>query len=122
MAVNLNVTRPLTAQTESEATNLTGVLIEGTTDWVVDFKATINAAARLVSRLRITPEVNGKSIRYKVELLDFSSSADQTYADARTTPFTDTEADNAASPNVVGTSTFIDADAIHTTAGNPTAS
>lgn len=114
-----NYVRPKAAPTNSEAIQLALVGIEDTAatpdNVTVDLKATVNAAARLIHRIRLTPEIAGTKQRCKVEFLDFSSSAASTYADAKTTPFTDAEADTVT---VLGYTPWVDLDAIYTTAGD----
>lgn len=81
----------------------------------IDLKATVNAAARLIHRIRVTPEISGINQRLKIEALDFSATAASTYADAKTTPFTDAEADVVT---VVGYTPWVNLDALYTLAGD----
>lgn len=123
MAVSKTVTRPLTAKTENDTNSITAVASDNTSTIALDFKATINTNARLLGRTRITIETSGALQRYKYEFLDYTSTADQTYSDgARTTPFTDAEADNAASVHLIGYSPWVDMHVLHNTAGDTTAS
>jgi hypothetical protein len=114
-----NYTRPAATSTNNEAVQLTLVGLEDTAatpdNVTIDLKATVNAAARLVHRLRVTPEISGTNQRLKVEFLDFSSSGDQTYANAKNTPFTDAEADSVT---MVGYSPWVNLDALYTLAGD----
>lgn len=120
MALDITVNRPLTTVTESETDSTTALVIEDAGgNWKLDLKATINAAARLLGRVRVTPETSGSRYRLRVEFLDFTSSGDQTYADAATTPFSDAEADEATA---VGFTPWVDLHALHNDAGDTTAS
>jgi hypothetical protein len=116
---SVNYTRPAATLTNNEAIVLTLVGIEDTAanpdNVTIDLKATVNAAARLVHRIRLTPVIEGATQKVKVEFLDFSSAAASTYADAKTTPFTDAEADSVT---VIGYSPAINLDAFYTTAGD----
>lgn len=116
---SVNFTRPAATTQNNEAIVLTAVALEDTAatpDTVkLDLKATVNAAARLIHRTRITPEYSGSYGRLKYEYLSFASSADQTYADDDTTPFTDAEADSAT---LIGYSPWMDLDAFYTLAGD----
>lgn len=114
-----NYVRPAATSTNNEAIVLALNGLEDTAatpdNVTVDLKATVNAAARLVHRLRITPEISGTNQRLKIEFLDFSSSADQAYANAKTTPFTDAEADSVVQ---VGYTPWVNLDAFYTLAGD----
>lgn len=116
---SVNYSRPAATTVNNEAIVLALVGLEDTAatpdNVTIDLKATINAAARLVHRIRLTPEISGTLQRVKVEFLDFSSSADQTYANTKNTPFTDAEADSVT---IVGYTPWVDLDAVYTTAGD----
>lgn len=104
--------------TTTKATAITGVAIVevGALDiQKLDLKDTVNSAARLFVRLRLTPEYSGASLRYKVDALTFVSSASQTYADDDTTPFTDAEADNVTT---IGFTPAINLETLYTNAGD----
>lgn len=123
MAVSASLSRPLSALTEAENNSITGVASDDSSTFTLDFKATINSGARLLGRTRVTIETSGALQRYKYEFLNFTSSADQTYSDGdRTTPFSDAEADNAASVHLIGYSPWVDMHELHNTAGDTTAS
>lgn len=112
---------PRTAATtqNNEAIALTAVALEDTAanpdTAKLDLKATVATNARLIHRVRVTPEYGENTGRLKIEYLDFSSSADQTYADDDTTPFTDAEADRVI---LIGYTPWLDLDAIWALAGD----
>ncbi|NJN22890.1 MAG: hypothetical protein HC812_19105 [Leptolyngbya sp. RL_3_1] len=88
----------------------------GTNVTYIDDTATIESNLRLLMRIKRTREVSGKDQRFKLEHLDFSSTADQTFtAGQTTTPFTDAEADEVT---LVGYTPWVNMDAIYTTAGD----
>lgn len=121
MALDITVNRPLTTVTEPETDSTAAAVIEDIPggNWKVDLSATISAALRLLGRVRVTPETSGQRYRLKIEFLDYTSSGDQTYAGAATTPFTDAEADDLT---VVGFTPWVDLHALHNDAGDATAS
>lgn len=88
--------RPAATSTNNEAIVLAGVMLEDTAatpdNITLDIKATVAAAARLIHRVKVTPEYSGTQGRLKIEYLWFGLTT-TTYADAKTTPFTDAEAD-----------------------------
>lgn len=116
MAISGNISR---TKVTTEAVALSAIAIEDTAatedNFCLDVKQTINSNPRLVARLRVTPIIAGGNISFRIEHLDFSSSADQIYADSKATPFTDAEADRA---RVIGTTQAINLDAIFTLAGD----
>lgn len=116
---SVNYSRPAATTVNNEAIVLALNGLEDTAanpdNVTVDLKATINAAARLIHRVRLTPEISGTNQRIKVEFLDFSSTAASTYANTKDTPFTDAEADSVT---VVGYTPWVNLDAIYTTAGD----
>ncbi len=120
MALTAQTVPRQTTQTTDTVTEST-VKIENTTPTpdvtYLDYKATINAAARLTTRIRVTREWNGNKVRNKVEELWFYTAADQTYSDAATTPFTDAEADEVF---VIGYGPYRDFNAFMTAAGDTT--
>ncbi|MEO0373212.1 MAG: hypothetical protein AAF329_01035 [Cyanobacteria bacterium P01_A01_bin.17] len=120
MALDITVNRPLTTVTEPETDSTSAAVIEDAGgNWKLDLSATINAALRLLGRVRVTPETSGQRYRLKIEFLDFTSSGDATYAGAATTPFSDAEADDLT---VVGFTPWVDLHALHNDAGDTTAS
>lgn len=114
-----NFQRPAATSVNNEAITLTAVAIEDTAatpdNVTLDLKATVNAAARLIHRVRVTPEYSGTSGRLKIEWLNFSNQAAQTYADAKSGNFEDAD---ALSVTVVGYTPWLDLDALYTAAGD----
>lgn len=93
MALAIDFTRPLTAQTETESTSQSAAITEGSGCWYIDITATVNAALRLIGRIKITPIVTGRMLAYEVRLLTFQSTTDTFVPGTITTPFSEAEAD-----------------------------
>lgn len=121
MAQTRTITRPLTTTTEDEASSQTLSVHESGNDVnYLDNTAIVNGQLRLLGRFKFTTENNGASQRYKIEYLDFTSTADQTFVAAQTTtPFTEDEAD---SKTLVGYSPQINMHTQYVNAGDTTAS
>ena len=121
MTLNSTINRPLSVTTETENISLSGVLIEdGANDlFSLDIKANIGGNDRLYCRLNIIPVYNGTKLEFNVQSLDFLGQAANTYADAKTSPFTDLDADTTSkATKFSGT----DLHPFHIAAGDPTAS
>ena len=114
-----NFQRPAATSVNNEAIALTAVVLEDTAatpgNVTLDLKATVNAAARLIHRIRVTPEYAGTMARNKVEYLTFTNQAANTYADAKTGNFEDVD---ALSVTLIGYTPWIDLDAFYTAAGD----
>lgn len=120
MAITQTIIRPKTAVTENESSAQSFATHEADPVFYLDWTATVNSALRLLGRYKYTPEVAGQNQRFKIEFLDFSSTADQTFSAGQvTTPFTDAEAD---STTLVGYSPYVDMHALYVTAGDTTSS
>jgi hypothetical protein len=120
MAISLPFNRPLTAQTASEASSQAAAITEGASFWYVDVTATVNSQLRLLSRIKVTPETVGPTQRYKLELLNFTGEADQTFtAGAVSGSFAEAAAD---SKTLIGYSSFVNLHTLYVTAGDTTAS
>ena len=117
MAQIRTIVRPLPVVTDDEASSQSMATHESGTDVnYLDVTATINANLRLLGRIKLTTENAGANQRYRIQYLDFSSTADQTFtADQLTTPFTDAEADSITD---MGYSPWVNMHAIYTTAGD----
>lgn len=116
MPISIAVVRPLPTQTASQNFSQGAAITEGATFWYVDITATINAQLRLLTRIKITPQVVGRTQRYHIELLNFAGAGASTFtAGLVTTPFTEAEATSKTS---IGTSDFVDIHALATLAGS----
>ncbi len=121
MSQNATITRPLAVVSESlvSAQGVDATLV-GTNATYLDYTATIDSELRLLYRIKLTREIQGSLQRYKIEHLDFTSTADQTFtAGAVVTPFTDAEADKIT---VVEVTPWVDMNVLYTTAGEPPSS
>lgn len=120
MALSLPFLRPLTAQTATEASSQAAAITEGANFWYTDITATVNGQLRLLSRIKVTPETIGRTQRYRLELLDFSGEADQTFtAGAVSGSFAEAAADSKI---LIGISNSIDMHNLYVIAGDTTAS
>lgn len=123
MAQNNPFSRPLTTQFENEDSSQTfATFEEGTTINYVDVTATVNGQLRLLQRFKFTKRTNGSEQSYRIQHLDFSSTADQTFTAGQiTAPFTDDEADSITDITG-GFSPQVNMHSFYVTAGDTTSS
>lgn len=116
MAQDLDFRRTAITNTVEDAEQTAVVTEIGTDNFLIDFKATVNAAARLLHRFKfelISAETS-PMVSWRVSYLDYSDAADATYTDGlQTTPFTEAE---ARSVTVIGVTPAINMDALFTLA------
>jgi hypothetical protein len=115
-----NWTRPAASPTETVALTLIPVNLEddGVPTIRQDFAATLNAAERLLRRVKITPIFVGNQFQFQIDVYDFLGQATHTYAGAATGQFTDANADGRG-PSQTVLSPFFDLDAFYSAAGVP---
>ena len=118
MAQNASISRvAVTTTTETSAQSI-AVHESGADVVYADVTATIAGNLRLLGRFKFTRTNSGRLQKYRVQFLDFSSSAASTFtAGQLTTPFTDAEADSITE---IGYSPNVNMDELYTTAGDTT--
>lgn len=115
MPIDKPYSRPAAVQTNTETTSMTMSYTEGTGMGIVDV-AFVDGEGAIVApkeltRLKITPEISGTRMRYRIDVLQFDGSANATSA---TDP-----ADSTAIGSVKTLySDYQDLDAAHTAAGD----
>jgi len=110
------IVRPVPVQTLNVPSEQKLTVTECSEFWYLDLTAIVNGGNRLIGRFKFIPEnVEGRQ-RFKVELFNFLSEADQEFTAGQvSTPFTEGEADHVS---LVGHSPFLDLDAFYTAAGD----
>jgi len=112
MAVSASFTRSLATTTESVATSyaITTVEDDGANTFVIHVNATVNAATKVVKRMKLALNISGNSLSPTLTVLDFAGNA-ASYTGVSV------PADSAATATQVLALNTIDLDAFYTAAG-----
>lgn len=112
MAVSASFTRPLATTTESVATSyvITTVEDDANNTFVIHLNATVNAATKVVKRLKLVLTLSGTTLTPTITALDFAGSA-AAYTGAST------PADSAATATQTISLGAVDLDAFYTAGG-----
>lgn len=92
--MQIEFSRPLRQVAETKKTELGAVSRVSDAGIEVDVTTLANKQPRLLTRLRLVPEIKGANCRFTIVCLDFSTSASEVHARSNEPPFSDEEADS----------------------------
>jgi len=107
--------RPYNTIGQSVSTPLTYTMTEQASRLVIDVTGTVNSVNRIFSRLVLTPVLNGNSLSFTMQQLNFGGTVASTYVSA-TNP-ADSVATNVSAPIVVTLPEAVNLDTFFTNAG-----